>query len=187
MKMAVTVASSSLLLLAGCATTPRAVEAPEASFWSALQARCGKAFEGRMTIGTDPGDADFGKERMVMQVASCKPDEIRIPFDVGANKTRTWVLTRTSTGVRLKHDHRHPDGKEDAVSQYGGDARAGGTATRQDFPADAFTANLLPKAATNVWTIEVQPQLFAYELRREEQGRRFRVEFDLTKPVERAP
>ena len=137
-----------------------------------------------MTVGTEPSDADFGKERMVMHVASCTPNELRIPFAVGSNTSRTWILTRTAGGLRLKHDHRHPDGKEDEVSQYGGDARPGGTAERQEFPADDFTAKLLPKSATNVWALEVKSRFFAYELRRDAQNRRFRVEFDLSKPAD---
>src|SRR5687768_12562326 len=146
-----------LILLGACAAQAPATrpETPDDVFWSTLQSLCGREFGGRMTVGTEPGDADFGKEALVMHVASCTPQEIRIPFRVGTNRSRTWLLTRTPSGIRLKHDHRHPDGKEDEVSQYGGDARAGGTASRQDFPADAFTATLLPKSATNVWTIEV--------------------------------
>jgi hypothetical protein len=85
--------------------------------------------------------------------------------------------------VRLKHDHRHADGSEDHVTQYGGDARAGGTAQLMAFAADSFTAALLPASRTNVWTVEVTPTQFVYQLTRTGSDRRFRVEFDLTKPV----
>lgn len=122
-----------------------------------------------------------------MHVRGCTADSLRVPFHVGENRSRTWVLTRTDSGVRLKHDHRHADGSEDSVTQYGGDSRTGGTASMMEFPADSFTAAMLPAARTNVWTVEVTPTLFAYQLRREESGRRFRVEFDLTKPVEPPP
>ena len=61
-----------------------------------------------------------------------------------------------------------------------------GTAATQDFHADAYTADLVPTAATNIWTVEVHPgETFAYALRRE--GRRFRVEFDLTAPIDAPP
>jgi hypothetical protein len=87
--------------------------------------------------------------------------------------------------MRLKHDHRHEDGTEDEVTRYGGDTADFGTATRQSFPADAFTAELVPAAATNVWTVELIPgELFAYQLRRERTDRRFRVEFDLSQPTD---
>ena len=123
-----------------------------------------------------------------MHVRSCDMAEIRIPFHVGEDRSRTWVLTPTATGLRLKHDHRHEDGTEDEVTQYGGDATGRGTASSQDFPADPFTAELVPAAATNVWTIEVVPgERFVYALRREGTDRRFRAEFDLSSPVAAPP
>ena len=57
---------------------------------------------------------------------SCDLAEIRIPFHVGEDRSRTWVMTPTSVGLRLKHDHRHEDGSEDEVTQYGGDTRGTG-------------------------------------------------------------
>ena len=153
--------------------------------WSALQSLCGNAYEGRMTEGTAAGDAEIGAQRLVMHVRSCSADEIRIPFHVGENRSRTWVITRTAAGLRLKHDHRHEDGSEDPVTQYGGDATDVASLS-VDFPADAHTASLIPAAAPNIWTIAVDPgTTFAYALRRE--GRRFRVEFDLTRPVTAPP
>jgi hypothetical protein len=56
-----------------------------------------------------------------------------------------------------------------------------------DFPADAFTAELIPTARTNVWTVEITPTQFIYQLRREVTDRRFRVEFDLMRPVTPPP
>jgi hypothetical protein len=88
----------------------------------------------------------------------------------------------------LKHDHRHEDGSEDEVTQYGGDTAGPGSAQVQEFPADTATALLIPAAATNVWTVEVHPdRIFAYALRREGTDRRFRIEFDLTRPVPPPP
>lgn len=68
-----------------------------------------------------------------------------------------------------------------------GDARPGGTAMRMEFPADSFTAALLPASRTNVWTVEVTPTQFIYQLTRTGSDRRFRVEFDLTRPVPAPP
>lgn len=156
-------------------------------FWRSLQQLCGKAYEGRV-IEAPPNDTTFAGKRLVMHVRGCTPDEIRIPFHVGDDRSRTWVLTRTPTGVRLKHDHRHEDGTEDKITQYGGDSRAGGSATKLEFPADAHTASLIPEAKTNVWTIEVVPgRTFVYALRREGTDRRFRIEFDLSKTVTAPP
>lgn len=123
-----------------------------------------------------------------MHVRQCAPAEIRIPFQVGSNRSRTWIITRTADGLRLKHDHRHEDGSSDPVTHYGGDTRDAGSASRQEFHADAHTASLIPAARTNIWTIEVLPgDRFAYALRREGTDRRFRVEFDLKKPIPAPP
>ncbi|HQY06181.1 MAG TPA: hypothetical protein PLQ52_08970, partial [Lacunisphaera sp.] len=154
--------------LAGFAAETR----PQDLFWKNLSALCGTAFEGRVVEGTAPSDAAFREQRLVMHVRACGENEIRIPFFVGENRSRTWVITRTATGLRLKHDHRHEDGTEDKVTQYGGDTAAAGTAQRQDFPADPFTAALIPAAATNIWTLMIEPgKTFGYGLRREAEGR----------------
>ena len=114
--------------------------------------------------------------------------ELRIPFHVGEDRSRTWVLTRTPDGLRLKHDHRHRDGAPDAVTMYGGDTADAGTMARQAFPVDAesvamFQRDGLAASVTNVWAMEIEPgRRFAYELSRPG-GRLFRVEFDLSKPV----
>ena len=166
------------------------------AFFTGLLALCGQAFEGRMTTN-DPADAAMGAQRLVMHVRECKDDEIRIPFHVGADRSRTWVVTRTAAGLRLKHDHRHDDGSSDVLTMYGGDTATPGSATRQDFPVDAESIALFIRegravSTTNTWTIEHRKgRLFAYGLARPAAGnnpaRRFRVEFDLTKPVPAPP
>ncbi len=175
---------ATLALLAASATALGAQSAPD-DFLATLRGHCGKAFEGRI-VNPQPADTAFARQRLVMHVRGCG-DTLRVPFHVGADRSRTWVLTRTASGLRLKHDHRHEDGSEDRVTQYGGYSRAGSTAMRVEFPADSFTAALLPTARTNVWTIELTPTQFVYQLRREGSDRRFRVEFDLTKPVPPPP
>ncbi len=173
-------------LLAGC-TASRDLPAPQAQYWADLSALCDNAYEGRL-IEAPAGDTAFANKRLVMHVRECTDDVIRIPFHVGEDRSRTWVLTRTADGIRLKHDHRHADGSEDSVTQYGGDTRAAGTAQVQEFPADSFTAALIPAAARNVWTVEVHPgERFAYALRRGGTDRRFRIEFDLANAVAAPP
>lgn len=167
----------------------RAALPPEQeAFWRALRRLCGQAFAGQIVESTSATDAAFAGKALVMHVRACGENEIRIPFHVGDNRSRTWVVSRTATGLRLKHDHRHEDGTEDKITQYGGDTTAVGTATQQDFPADTFTAGLIPAAKTNVWTFLFSPgKTFSYRLVREAEGRRFRVEFDLAKPVPAPP
>jgi hypothetical protein len=163
--------------------------APADDFLARLAPLCGKAFAGRV-VTTDPADAAFASQPLVMHVAACAPGQVKIPFHVGADRSRTWVLTRTATGLRLKHDHRHADGSSDVLTMYGGDTADTGTADRQEFPVDAesialFRANGSERSVTNVWVMEAGDTRFAYELRRP--GRHFRVEFDLTRPVATPP
>jgi hypothetical protein len=178
-RTAVTLAAA---LLAACTTTPE--PEPADAFMANLVTLCGKSFEGRL-VTTDPADADFAGKKLVMGPVACNGNEVQIPFAVGDNRTRTWVITRTNVGVRLKHIHRHADGTEDKVSRYGGDTTTAGSETRQEFPADEFSklifrANKLDRSVTNVWAVEAAPgKHFAYELRRE--NRFFRVEFALTR------
>ena len=175
------------MLLAGCVTTPATDSAGE--WFERLSGHCGRAYEGRI-VSSDAADASFAGQRLVMHVRQCSAAEIRIPFHVGADRSRTWVISRTANGLRLKHDHRHEDGSSDALTIYGGDSRGEGTSIRQEFPSDAesvalFTAQGRSVSNANVWAMEIRDGIFAYELRRPPgpAERFFRVEFDLTRPI----
>ena len=184
-------AIAAALVLTSCATGPAPDPAAADAFFDAVAAYCGQAFEGRIVSPQVEADSDLAGKTLVMHVRGCGGGTLRIPFHVGDDRSRTWVLTRTGLGLRLKHDHRHEDGSEDRLTQYGGDSVGPGTAWRQEFPADAFSRALferegIPVSATNVWAMEIEPgRTFAYELRRP--GRFFRVEFDLTRPVAPPP
>ena len=190
MKIASLLAAAALVSLSSAgvaAASPAPAPVPSQNdFLARLNALCGQRFEGRV-VTTDAADAKFASERLIMHVRDCSADEVRIPFAVGEDRSRTWVVTKTDTGLRLKHDHRHEDGTTDVLHWYGGDTANAGTAERQAFPVDAesialFNANDAAVSTTNVWAMEVHPdRMFAYELRRP--NRHFRVEFDLTKPV----
>ena len=178
------------LMLVGCTTAPRQGPLQQA-FFDHLRRLCGQAYEGRVTSPAVEADAAMASQRLVMHVRECSSDTIRIPFHVGQDRSRTWVVTRTPAGLRLKHDHRHEDGSEDKLTQYGGDAQGPLTAGRVEFPADQFSRELfvregLKQSVPNVWAMELQPgRTFAYELRR--LGRFFRVEFDLARPIPTPP
>jgi hypothetical protein len=152
-------------------------------FWKSLQTICGKAFEG--TVAAAPADdTTFAGKKLVMHVRSCEKNRIRIPFFVGDDKSRTWVLTRKGNRILLKHDHRHEDGKPDKVTMYGGLTTNSGSPTRQMFPADDETFKVIAAAATNVWWIDlVSNDYFSYNLRRMGSERYFSIKFDLTKEV----
>lgn len=182
-------------MLAGCATTP-ALANPQDAFFSALSARCGHAYSGTLASDQD-ADAEMRGKTMVMHIRHCTADRIEIPFhidglgpDGGWDRSRTWIISRTSTGLRLKHDHRHADGSADAVTLYGGDTADAGSATRQTFPVDGesiamFTATGRSVSNTNIWSVETTDNGFTYGLNRE--GRHFRVAFDYTKAVTPPP
>lgn len=179
------------LAVGSCSTLPE--RSPADQWFQQIAGLCGRAWEGQV-VSTDPADASFAGQRLVMEVRQCTDDEIRIPFHVGNDRSRTWVIRRTATGLRLKHDHRHEDGTPDALTMYGGDSRGQGSDGRQEFPADAesiamFNAQGRGVSKSNVWAIEVGDTAFAYELRRPPgPGQRyFRVEFDLRKPVSSPP
>ena len=92
-----------------------AVESASDRFFASLSTLCGKAYEGRV-VSNDAADEDMRGSRLVMHVRECSDDTIRIPFHVGEDRSRTWVVSRTADGLRLKHDHRHADGTEDTVT-----------------------------------------------------------------------
>lgn len=180
------------LLGALAITAGQNAPAPAAEFFNALTGLCGKAFEGRIVANT-PAQANdpFVGQRLVIHVRACEANRALVPFHVGEDRSRTFVITRTGDRLRFKHDHRHKDGTSDVLTMYGGDTLSAGTATRQEFPVDAeskalFTREKREVSNTNTWAMEIHPgKMLAYELARP--GRLFRVEFDLTKPVAAPP
>jgi hypothetical protein len=184
-----TLLSLLVLLLTGCATI--GPPTPADQFFARISSLCGKAFEGSIVSPAEEANRDFAGKRLVMHVRECSADTIRIPLYVDDNRSRTFVLTRTSAGLRLKHVHRYEDGSEEKMSQYGGDTIIPGSLSRQEFPSDRFSRDLvvrenLPERAANVWAWEVDPERqFAFELRRP--GRFLRVDFDLSRPVSIPP
>lgn len=149
---------------------------PKAQFFARLAAMCGATFEGASVFPRDAGDAFAGK-KLVAHVASCTENEVRVPFIVGADRSRTWVFRKTAAGLELKHDHRHEDGTPDEQTMYGGMASDKGSGSAQSFEADAYTAKLIPAASTNVWTVTLAPdgKSMSYYLERDARPR-FRAE-----------
>ena len=154
------------------------VKAPKA-FFKNLKKMCGRRYAGETQFPADPNHPMAGK-KLILSFDSCTKSEIRIPFLVGEDKSRTWILSLSKKGLLFKHDHRHPDGTPDKITMYGGWAAEGGTAHLQRFPADGDTAKLIPEATTNVWTLEILPekQQFTYYLERNSQPR-YRAVFSL--------
>lgn len=178
---------------APAARAPAVVAAPAAQWFEGMRALCGQAFAGKVTVDTPPQPTNaFAGKALVMHVRTCGESELRVPFVVGEDRSRTWVLRRVGEGLALAHDHRHEDGSSDEVTMYGGQTAAPGTAQRQEFPVDqssieSFERAGLTASVQNTWAMELWPgQRFVYELSRPG-GRLFRVEFDLTRPVPAPP
>ena len=188
------------LALSACAGVS-APQAPADAFMAAVATHCGKAYAGRIVANTPKSATPdpFEGKALVMHVRGCESPATRIemPFHVGDDRSRTWILTRTGSGVRLKHDHRHEDGSPDASTMYGGESASAGSRQRQAFPVDAESIAMFQRegravSTENTWAMEIHPGMFAYELARpastlNPEGRLFRVEFDLTEPVEPPP
>ncbi|MFD0725784.1 hypothetical protein [Lysobacter brunescens] len=204
-------------LLAGCASTPAPPQAlAEAgvpspalaghadlplqasidAFLAGLSRRCGQAYAGVVEIDVPAStDSTFAGKPLVMHVRECGTGAVRVPFHVGEDRSRTWVFTRTPSGLRFKHDHRHADGSPDALTMYGGDAAVARapapSSLRIAFPVDAesiamFQAGGRAVSTTNTWAVELSDNRFVYELSRPG-GRLFRVVFDLDRPVPAPP
>ena len=152
------------------------------AFFNELKSLEGKTFYGKAIYMPDTTKAnDFWGKELKFTVNKSKNSVLRLPFHVGENKSRTWVLTKSKNGIQLKHDHRHDDGSPDSITNYGGDSDPKiSTALAQYFPADAFTAKLIPAASTNRWIMEFSPdkKKFYYILQRDN-VMRFKAEFNL--------
>jgi len=186
MKSLVLASLSSLLLESGIAQANPSSIPTQDDFFRAISELCGKAFAGEVTV--DNADSDsFANKKLIMHVRRCDETQLQIPFHVGEDASRTWLITKTGSGLSLKHDHRHSDGSEDSLTQYGGHTADAGWAQVQSFPADQYSKELfvesaIPQSVGNTWQMYIYPDRFTYRLIR--QGREFRVDFDLSNPVE---
>ncbi|MEM5510283.1 hypothetical protein WNY98_15505 [Pseudoalteromonas sp. AS71] len=156
------------------------------AFFYSIAAHCGKAFEGEVAVDNAKGPSSFTDKKLVMHVRKCSETELQVPFHVGDDASRTWIITKTGSGLSLKHDHRHKDGTDDASTMYGGHTLDAGFAQMQSFPADQYSKELFVKegiaqSVGNTWQMYIYPEVFTYRLIR--QGREFKVDFDLTKPI----
>ncbi|XQW85413.1 hypothetical protein ACOYR1_01395 [Thalassotalea piscium] len=168
-----------LLILTMMFSSVALATSPSQQFFQNLKAYCGQTMVGKSVFPVSKEDAFYGKT-LVMKVASCTETEMRIPFSVGEDHSRTWILTLTEKGLLFKHDHRLEDGSPDKLTMYGGYSDGSGSAFEQHFPADAETKQLVPKGKTNVWslTLDKKNAQFIYYLSRHNEPR-FKAVFDL--------
>lgn len=179
-------ALSSLAVVVTATEAPLVSIASQDAFFDNLRQHCGKAYQGKVTVDNSAGGS-FANKVLTMHVRKCTDSQLQIPFHVGDDSSRTWLITKTGSGLSLKHDHRHKDGSNDVSTMYGGHTLDAGWAQMQSFPADQYSKELfvaqgIPQSVGNTWQMYIYPEKFTYRLIR--QGREFRVDFDLTKPVE---
>ena len=156
------------------------------AFFNHIASHCGNAYEGTVTVDNAAGESSFANKKLVMHVRRCNERQLQVPFHVGSDASRTWLITKTGSGLSLKHDHRHQDGTDDTSTMYGGHTVDAGFDNVQSFPADQYSKELFVKQGIaqsigNTWQMYIYENTFTYRLVR--QGREFRVDFDLTKPI----
>lgn len=154
-------------------------------FFDNIAKHCGKAYQGKVTVDNAPSSS-FANKPLIMHVRKCDKSQLQVPFHVGDDASRTWIISKTGSGLSLKHDHRHKDGSFDKSTMYGGHTMDAGWSQMQSFPADQYSKELfveqgIPQSVGNTWQMYIYPEKFTYRLIR--QGREFRVDFDLTKPI----
>jgi hypothetical protein len=155
---------------------------PHAAFMASLAAHCGQAFHGSITR-RPPTDRIFrGDEVLTVHFRECDEGRLKLPFHVEADRSRTWIVSATTAGIDLRHDHRHEDGTPEENTWYGAHTQAPGSAQRQEFLRE--TAEGVTRTG---WAIEIVPQQrYTYGTIRDGEWT-YRLDFDLTRPVTPPP
>ena len=173
----------------GLVSGPSGTLTPEQdTFWATLQTHCGKAYACSVDDVTEYYREGLEGKVLVAHFRECSADRIHIALHENDDRSRNWILTKAGDTIRLKHDHRHEDGTEDKISQYGGDAPKPGLPNRQIFKADEHTATILPLRADNFWFMHfVDANTFHYGVHWPTMGHSVRMAFDLSRPIAAPP
>ena len=152
-------------------------------FWSGAQWMCGQAYNGQVTE-RGPSDSAFAAGGIIIHAQSCTPREIRLALHLGADRSRTIVLTHRPDGaLHLRHERRGVDGREDRQSGYGGVLRDSGSVARMEFVADAASIARVPALRGESWVFELTPGKFLAYTRKRADGTTLRIEFNPDKWV----
>ncbi|WP_444996528.1 hypothetical protein [Aliikangiella sp. IMCC44359] len=169
-----------ILILSLLISQPVLADNTQSIFFEHLTQLCGQSYNGK-TVFPDTTQSQFFGKKLTIHISHCEKNTLKIPLQVGNDKSRTWVIAKTSKGLLLKHDHRHPDGTPDKITMYGGYSNNQGTELAQSFIADKETYQMMPEAKTNVWTLsfnQTKTEL-TYYLERHSKAR-FKAIFNLT-------
>lgn len=155
------------------------------AFFANLSVLCGETLTGASTFPDNP-DHPLVDTELRNHISSCDENKIRIELYRDSDYWHgAWVLERRDEGLHLFHDHLGDVRTEEDLGEgdyhgYGGYADDRGTASRQYFPADDVTAEIIPEASTNVWMMEMDLEsgTFSYYLERNNEPR-FRAEMEI--------
>jgi len=173
-----------VFFLISCNRQPTVTESQQL-FFSHFKQFEGKKFNGTQTYIAEGLDSWENLE-LVMHVKQCTDSVVYIPFRVGENTSRTWmIMLEAGEKLRFRHDHRHSDGTPEDVNLYGGYASDAGNEFKQNFPADDFTCKMLERICDNVWVAEFTEDFsgFTYSLRKADKHM-ISIYFDLTQPID---
>lgn len=163
---------------------------PYENFYASLALHCGNAYEGRLTTAPPGDDMITFEDVLVVHFRECGDSVLKAPFHIQTvadgdwNRSRTWIFTKHSDGLELRHDHRKPDGSDDEVTMYGGlqyGVNEDGMQIFQSIPRTEETGIF------RGWRIEIEPGVrYTYGTIGGDEWR-WRIDFDLTKPIELPP
>ncbi len=149
------------------------------AYWANLQEHCGEAFGGEILQRPDNDPYFTGDDELVVHFRECGEDEMKIPFHVDDDRSRTWVLMKSEDEIELRHDHRHEDGTEEDNTWYGGYTLEPVSETVQEF--------MRSDNPDSGWRIVIEPgEKYEYGTIHEGEWS-YHLTFDLTEPVETPP
>ena len=163
---------------------------PYEAFFDALALHCGNAYQGGLTTAPPGDDMITFEDILVVHFRECDEIVIKAPFHIQTvadgewNRSRTWIFTKHQDGLELRHDHRKPDGSEDEVTMYGGFQYGVNEAGVQIFQSVPRTEE---SGIFRGWRIEIEPNVrYTYGTVRGDEWS-WRIDFDLTTPIETPP
>lgn len=183
---------SIMALLAGALSPAVATDNEAAAqFWLNMAQHCGQAFEGQRVIARDDRpDLLEGNERLIVHFRECSSELLALPFHIGAvdgswDRSRTWRYSWRDGQLELRHDHRLRSGDPDeSNTMYGGVSIGRGTPEQQQF---LFTERTADDGSALGWRIEIVPGVrYTYGTFSGDNWT-WRLDFDLSKPLDRLP
>ncbi len=179
-----------LILASATSLTSCNTEANEADrFFDNLAAHCGNAYEGWLEHSTPGFDMLEGDERLIAHFRGCSEDELKIPFHIETepgewDRSRTWIITHHGDSLEIRHDHRYEDGTEEEDSMYGGFTHDGENGTWHEF---LYPPRTEEEGVPVGWRLKISPnERYTYGTMIDSEFT-FRVDFDLSEPVEEPP